>query len=48
MGSVKGITVEGCSGETVENGVFGGRSVEEIDGTRDVTSAVGCSVEECP
>ena len=38
MGSVKGITVEGCSGETVENGVFGERSVEEVDVAGVVTS----------
>ena len=48
MGSVKRSTVEGCSGETVDNGVFGGRSVEEVDVPIDVTSAVECSGEDCP
>ena len=48
VGSVKRSTVEGCSGETVDNGVFGGRSVEEVDVPIDVTSAVECSVEDCP
>ena len=48
VGSVKGSTVECCSGEKLDNGVFGGRSVEEVDVPRDVTSAVGCSVEDCP
>ena len=48
MGSVKESTVEGCSSETVEIGVFDGKSVEEVDAARDVTSAVECSVEDCP